>query len=153
MTIYVHKVLQRPYFSIHTPNFTIINQNRGKRAVFILLRFVCRLKLQRALRAFSFLLDPESFPVKEISHSLKIPFPSLQVSKFSEGECSQIPDPPSRPHNKLASPARVFKRSPPAVEIALRLPCYYICVASATDEYCTYSNFVQQTLNAQMHFQ
>ena len=147
MTIHVHKVLQRPYLSTHTPNFNIICQNRGKRAVSILLRFMCRLKLQRALRAFSFLRDPESFSVKGISHSLKIPFPSLQVSKFSEGGCPPDP-PPSRPHDKLASPARVFKRSP----TALRRPCYYICVASATDDYCTYSNFVWQTLNAQMHF-
>ena len=29
------------------------------------------------LRAFSFLRDTESFPVREISHSLKIPYPSL----------------------------------------------------------------------------
>ena len=61
MTIYVHKVLQRPHLSTHTPNFTIICQNRSKRAVSVLLGFVCRLKLWRELRAFSFLRDPESF--------------------------------------------------------------------------------------------
>ena len=143
MTIYVHKVLQRPHLSTHTPNFTIICQNRSKRAVSVLLGFVCRLKLWRELRAFSFLRDPESFR----SRQGNISFVKNTISeplgfKIFWGRMLSDPRSPSHPHNKLASPARVFKRSPPAVEIALRLPCYYICVASATDEYCTYSNFV-----------
>ena len=63
---------------------------------------------------------------------LKIPFPSLYISNFSEGDTPGTPAPPplrTLP-NKPVSPALVFSApapplAPTAIEIAPRRPCVY----------------------------
>ena len=123
MTIYVHKVLQRPHLSTHTPNFTIICQNRSKRAVSVLLGFVCRLKLWRELRAFSFLRDPESFRSRQgnisfVKNTISEPLGfKIFWGRMLSDPRSQIPPPTPTTNSRLrhefssAAPQRLKLRS------------------------------------------
>ena len=51
---------------------------------------------------------------------LKIPFPSLYISNFSEEDAPRTPRPPRTLPNKPASPARVFKPLPTPQLLKLR---------------------------------
>ena len=96
-----------------------------------------------SIRSFSFLRDPESFR----SRQGNISFVKNTISeplgfKIFWGRMPPDSRSPLPPPQQTRVSGMSFQAQPLAVEIALRLPCYYICVASATDEYCTYSNFV-----------